>query len=282
MHFLTLSLAAFAALTPVVRSSAAPDLERASTARVAGCASPSAAAEQNIVQTAIAAGSFKTLAKALEATGLRMADLEPAERAAIIRVGPLRTEFSHPLVRAAVYGSAPVPDRRAAHRAHSEAARAAGDGAGLDRRAWHLALAHDVVALSGDHRVCRLAILVGCLHHQDGSARRLHRSFCRRHEKVLAGHLDAHPQGWPGMKIIGWMLTRMLLIRFLFVLVGISIFVITLEVVTYANEILALRNGDLARSGELNDAAGRIAAAFDLAAVRIPDSHSEVRAVARL
>ncbi|WP_119389431.1 LptF/LptG family permease [Taklimakanibacter lacteus] len=45
------------------------------------------------------------------------------------------------------------------------------------------------------------------------------------------------------MKIIGWMLTRMLLIRFIFILLGISIFVITLDVVTYAKEILALDNG---------------------------------------
>lgn len=46
------------------------------------------------------------------------------------------------------------------------------------------------------------------------------------------------------MKIIGWMLTRMLLIRFIFILLGISVFVITLDVVTYSREILALRNGD--------------------------------------
>jgi lipopolysaccharide export system permease protein len=37
----------------------------------------------------------------------------------------------------------------------------------------------------------------------------------------------------------------MLLIRFLFILFGISIFVITLDVVTYSKEILALRGGDL-------------------------------------
>jgi lipopolysaccharide export system permease protein len=46
------------------------------------------------------------------------------------------------------------------------------------------------------------------------------------------------------MKIIAWMLTRMLLIRFIFILFGISIFVITLDIVTYVKEILALRNGD--------------------------------------
>lgn len=47
------------------------------------------------------------------------------------------------------------------------------------------------------------------------------------------------------MKIIAWMLTRMLLVRFIFILFGISIFVITLEIVTYTREILALRNGDV-------------------------------------
>jgi lipopolysaccharide export system permease protein len=42
------------------------------------------------------------------------------------------------------------------------------------------------------------------------------------------------------MRIIGWMLTRMILIRFLFILFGISIFVVTLDVVAYSTEILAL------------------------------------------
>ena len=45
------------------------------------------------------------------------------------------------------------------------------------------------------------------------------------------------------MKIIGWMLTRMILTRFLGILFGISIFVLTLEVVSYSKEILALDRG---------------------------------------
>jgi lipopolysaccharide export system permease protein len=40
------------------------------------------------------------------------------------------------------------------------------------------------------------------------------------------------------MKTIGRMLTWMILVRFLFILVGISIFVLTLDAVTYASEIL--------------------------------------------
>src|SRR5438067_13224312 len=44
------------------------------------------------------------------------------------------------------------------------------------------------------------------------------------------------------MRIIGWMLTRMIVIRFLFVLFGISIFVITLDIVAYPTEILGLNH----------------------------------------
>src|SRR5581483_245814 len=50
-------------------------------------------------------------------------------------------------------------------------------------------------------------------------------------------------------------------------------------------EILALEKAAVAvdslRAGELHDAAGRIAAAFDLAAVAVPDAHLEVGRVAR-
>src|SRR5437868_9652482 len=47
------------------------------------------------------------------------------------------------------------------------------------------------------------------------------------------------------MKILGWMLTRMVLIRFIFILIGISLFVITLDSVAYAKEILAIGDGGL-------------------------------------
>jgi lipopolysaccharide export system permease protein len=47
------------------------------------------------------------------------------------------------------------------------------------------------------------------------------------------------------MKIIGWMLTRMILLRFAFILIGISIFVVTLDIVAYSTEILDLRAGNL-------------------------------------
>jgi DNA-binding CsgD family transcriptional regulator len=85
-------------------------------------------------------GTTGFLPAALAAEGLAMADLEPAERARVIAVGPTRALFSHPLVRAAVYGSADAVGRRSAHQAHAASASAVGESA-LDRRAWHLALA---------------------------------------------------------------------------------------------------------------------------------------------
>jgi lipopolysaccharide export system permease protein len=45
------------------------------------------------------------------------------------------------------------------------------------------------------------------------------------------------------MKIVGWMITRMILTRFLGILFGITIFVLTLELVSYSKEILALDKG---------------------------------------
>ena len=85
-------------------------------------------------------GTTGFLAAALAAEGLTIADLERAERAGVVGIGPTRAMFSHPLVRAAVYQAAEAPERRRAHRAHAASAAAIGESA-LDRRAWHLALA---------------------------------------------------------------------------------------------------------------------------------------------
>lgn len=42
---------------------------------------------------------------------------------------------------------------------------------------------------------------------------------------------------------IAWLVSRMIVVRFVAVLLGMSLFVLTLEIVTYANEILALESG---------------------------------------
>jgi lipopolysaccharide export system permease protein len=44
---------------------------------------------------------------------------------------------------------------------------------------------------------------------------------------------------------IGRLVTRMILLRFVSIVLGLTIFVLTLEIVTYVNEILALQNGRL-------------------------------------
>ena len=47
------------------------------------------------------------------------------------------------------------------------------------------------------------------------------------------------------MSIIGWMITRMLLTRFVMILVGLSIFIVSLDAATYAGDILAIKNNNV-------------------------------------
>ena len=73
--------------------------------------------------------------------------LAPAEQLGLITIDRAGLQFSHPLVRSAVYHSAPFAQRAAAHR---QLAHALHDQP--DRRAWHLAAA----ALTPDERVASL------------------------------------------------------------------------------------------------------------------------------
>jgi DNA-binding CsgD family transcriptional regulator len=78
-------------------------------------------------------GDIAVLARA----GLRVDDLEEAERLGLVRLGAGTVEFRHPLLRSSVYWDAPPDERRAAHRALADAL----PDRDADRRAWHLASA---------------------------------------------------------------------------------------------------------------------------------------------
>jgi hypothetical protein len=73
--------------------------------------------------------------------------LAPAEQLGLIKVNRTGLQFSHPLVRSAIYHSAPFAQRAAAHRQLAEALHDE-----PDRRAWHLAAA----ALQPDEHVASL------------------------------------------------------------------------------------------------------------------------------
>jgi ATP/maltotriose-dependent transcriptional regulator MalT len=91
---------------------------------------------QRALLIAAASGStdFEEISAALERAGLAREALDPAEQAGLTTVTGPSFEFRHPLLRAAVYHSAPAAMRRAAH-------EAAAAGIGGERRAWHLAAA---------------------------------------------------------------------------------------------------------------------------------------------
>ena len=96
---------------------------------------------------AAVADSTDSKAAASSMSGLEADVLVPAEQLGLIKVDATGVQFSHPLVRSAVYHSVPFASRAAAHR---EVAGAMHDQP--DRRAWHLAAA----ALTPDEHVASL------------------------------------------------------------------------------------------------------------------------------
>jgi DNA-binding CsgD family transcriptional regulator len=92
---------------------------------------------QHLVLTAAAepVGDVTLLWRAAERLGIAPEATAPAEAAELLALGA-RVRFRHPLVRSAVYRSAPVQQRQEVHRALAEATDAEADP---DRRAWHRA-----------------------------------------------------------------------------------------------------------------------------------------------
>jgi hypothetical protein len=113
------------------------------TARFAALPEPAQAA---LLLAAVADGpDLRAAATAVSGPDARA--LTPAEQLGLVKVDRTGLQFSHPLIRSAIYHSAPFARRAAAHR---ELAEALHDQP--DRRAWHLAAA----ALQPDEHVASL------------------------------------------------------------------------------------------------------------------------------
>jgi DNA-binding CsgD family transcriptional regulator len=113
------------------------------TSRFAALPEPARAA---LLLAAVADGPDLRVA-ASHAAGPDARALAPAEQLGLVKVDQTGLRFSHPLVRSAIYHSAPFAQRAAAHR---ELASVLHDQP--DRQAWHLAAA----ALRPDERVASL------------------------------------------------------------------------------------------------------------------------------
>jgi DNA-binding CsgD family transcriptional regulator len=98
---------------------------------------------------------------ASQAAGADAQALAPAEQLGLVRVDRAGLRFSHPLVRSAIYHSAPFARRATAHRQLAEALHDQ-----PDRRAWHLAAA----ALDPDEQVAALLAATAAQAQQRGGA----------------------------------------------------------------------------------------------------------------
>jgi DNA-binding CsgD family transcriptional regulator len=79
-----------------------------------------------------------TIERAADELGLDIGDLAAAESAGLLRIDSEQLVFHHPLVRTAIYRSAPFIERERAHRTLAIASKTEGS---VDRAAWHRAAA---------------------------------------------------------------------------------------------------------------------------------------------
>lgn len=83
-------------------------------------------------------GETDVIVRAAATLGCSADAFTAAETAGLLRLNDMHVEFRHPLVRSAVYQSAPASRRQ---RVHAALAETLSDAANVDRRAWHRAAA---------------------------------------------------------------------------------------------------------------------------------------------
>ncbi|HET6190411.1 MAG TPA: AAA family ATPase [Trebonia sp.] len=137
-----------------------PPTERLSAVITSRFAALPEQAQAALLLAAVADGP-DLAAAASHGAGLDARALAPAERLGLVKVDRTGLQFSHPLVRAAIYHSAPFAQRATAHRQLAEALHDQ-----PDRRAWHLAAA----ALQPDEHVASLLEATAAQARQRGGA----------------------------------------------------------------------------------------------------------------
>ena len=133
-----LTAAELAGREPLPEPLPAVDVEAAFLARVAEL--PERSQRVLLLAAASDTGAVDEIDAAARQLGLTWTDLRPTEDLALVRVEDGQVRFRHPLLRAAVYHTASVEERRAAHLALADALAHANRP---ERRAWHLATAAD-------------------------------------------------------------------------------------------------------------------------------------------
>jgi DNA-binding CsgD family transcriptional regulator len=137
-----------------------PPTERLSAVITSRFAALPEQAQAALLLAAVADGP-DLAAAASHGAGLDARALAPAEQLGLVKVDRTGLQFSHPLVRAAIYHSAAFAQRATAHRQLAEALHDQ-----PDRRAWHLAAA----ALQPDEHVASLLEATAAQARQRGGA----------------------------------------------------------------------------------------------------------------
>ena len=113
---------------------------------------PSPTRQLLLIAAADPVGSAALLLRAAERLGLGVDDAAPAEAAGLMTIGTA-VHFRHPLVRSAIYRTAPLADRRRVHQALADATDSRYD---VELRAWHRAqAAPDADESVADELACR-------------------------------------------------------------------------------------------------------------------------------